>query len=238
MRKVLFFPIVMLTFSIPAVSFAEEVAKSGKSDLGAAVIAPVSDEGGFNWEGYYAGATIGYGFGETEQIYDRAGNHGPATLKPDGLSAALTIGANWMYSPHLLLGVEGDLGSLGVSQGTTTVFDGHNWSSHFGGFATLRGRAGYVIDNTLLYGTAGLAVASIENISIGNTAPETAIEDGLNAGWVIGFGAEYAVNHNWTVKGEFLHMDFGKVEGKSANNEDFSFEDKVNVVRMGANYKF
>jgi outer membrane immunogenic protein len=90
----------------------------------------------------------------------------------------------------------------------------------------------------LFYGTAGLALASIADTSIGNTIPESAIEKGLNAGWVIGIGAEHALNQAWTVKGEILHMDFGDVNGTSAGNEDYTFTDQVNVMRMGLNYKF
>jgi outer membrane immunogenic protein len=144
-----------------------------------------------------------------------------------------------MMTGNFLLGLEGELGVLGVSQGATTVFDGHVWSTEVGPFmSTLRGRAGYAFGDWLVYGTGGLAVATIEDISIGNTPGETAREDGLRAGWVAGGGVEYAASDRWSVRAEFLHMDFGREEGASANNEQHYFENTLNVFRVGASYAF
>jgi outer membrane immunogenic protein len=191
------------------------------------------------WSGPYAGASIGIGWGESTQTYHRAGDHGTATLDPDGAAAAISGGYNWMWTPEILFGVEGDLGVMNVSQGTTTVFDGHNWSTDIGPiWGTLRGRAGYTFDSVLIYATTGLAFANIDDTSIGNTPGETAIEKGLRAGWVIGTGVEYALDSLWTLKAEYLHMDFGSVEGRSANNEAYRFENTVNLLRVGANYRF
>jgi outer membrane immunogenic protein len=197
------------------------------------------DAPAYNWAGRYAGAALGYAWGESSQSYDRAGDHGMATLEPDGMSSSVYGGYNWMMTGNLLLGLEGELGVLGVSQGATTVFDGHVWSTEFGPFmATMRGRAGYAFGDWLVYGTGGLALATIEDVSIGNTPGETARKDGLRAGWVVGGGAEYAVSDQWSVRAEFLHMDFGREEGASANNEQFYFENTLNVFRVGASYAF
>ncbi|MFO1033686.1 MAG: hypothetical protein U1E15_06300 [Hyphomicrobiales bacterium] len=61
---------------------------------------------------------------------------------------------------------------------------------------------------------------------------------GLRFGLAFGVGAEYAMTGNWSVKAELLHMNFAKASGASASNEDFSFDDDINVVRIGANMKF
>jgi outer membrane immunogenic protein len=229
---------VVLVFCLPSISFAEEVNSSGKEDLLAAVIKPVSDDEQFDWSGRYFGFNLGYGFGEATQDYDRAGNHGLATLSPDGGLASVSGGYNMMFSPRVLLGVEGELGTMGVSQGTTTVFDGHEWSTAVGGFGTIRGRAGYVRNNTIFYATGGFALAHIDDTSIGNTAPESAIENGMRAGLVIGVGAEYALDSSWSLKGEYLHFDFAYVDGLSANNEDYKFTHNIDTFRVGLNYKF
>lgn len=202
-------------------------------------ISAIAEETSAPWLGPYAGASIGYGWGESTQMYRRAGDHGLATLEPDGAAAAITGGYNWMWSPEILYGVEGDLGVINVSQGTTEVFDGHHWSTSVGSlWGTLRGRAGYIFDSVLAYATAGLAFAYIDDTSIGNTPGETAIETGMRAGWVLGAGVEYPVDPTWTLKAEYLHMDFGNVAGRSANNEAYWFENTVNLLRVGANYRF
>ena len=191
------------------------------------------------WTGPYAGASIGYAWGESKQNYDRAGDHGTATLEPDGAAAAITGGYNWMWDENILLGLEADIGVINVSQGATEIFDGHVWSTNIGPFwSTFRGRAGYAFDNILVFATGGLAVASIDDTSVGNTPGETAKENGLNAGWVIGGGVEYALDDRWTLKAEYLHMDFGRTSGQSANNEDYYFENVVDQIRFGANYRF
>jgi outer membrane immunogenic protein len=228
----------MLVFCLPSIGSAEEVNSAGKEDLLAAIVKPVSDDRQVEWAGRYIGFNLGYGFGEATQDYDRAGNHGLATLSPKGSLASVVAGYNMMFTPHVLLGVEGELGTMGVSQGTTTVFDGHEWSTAVGGFGTIRGRAGYVLDNALLYATGGLALAHIDDTSIGNTAPESAIEVGMRAGFVFGVGAEYPLNPGWTLKGEYLHFDFADVDGASANNEDYTFTNNIDTFRVGLNYKF
>ncbi|HHI82697.1 MAG TPA: porin family protein, partial [Rhizobiales bacterium] len=77
-----------------------------------------------------------------------------------------------------------------------------------------------------------------DNVSIGNTAPETAVDDKFRTGWVLGAGAEYAINDRVSGKLEYLHMDFGKYSGFSANNEFFYFKDHVDIIRIGVNYRF
>jgi outer membrane immunogenic protein len=228
------------------------MVRTGKNTLAAVVLAisttatMAGDKGdfwreapGLNWAGLYAGATIGYSWGESTQKYDRAGDHGTASLEPDGAAGSALLGYNWMVSDQFMLGLEGDVGVLGVSQGATTVFDGHVWSSEFGPFlSTLRGRAGYAFGNALVYATGGLALATITDTSLGNTPGETAKEDGLRAGWVIGGGVDYALYEGWTMRGEFLHMDFGRENGRSDNNEIYYFENSLNLFRIGATHKF
>ncbi len=192
-----------------------------------------------DWSGLYAGASIGFGWGEATQNYDRAGDHGAATLEPDGATGSAIAGYNWMLNDQWLVGVEGELGVLGVSQGATEVFDGHIWSSEFGPFmSTLRGRVGYAFGDVVMYGTGGLALAGITDISIGNTPGETASEDNVRAGWAIGFGADYALDNDWRLRGEFLHMDFGRKDGLSDNAEAYSFDNSLNLLRVGLTRSF
>ncbi len=219
---------------------AESVNRVLKDDGPGMAIVPASASGDFAWQGLYVGASLGGGWGSSTQHYDRAGDHGVAELEPAGGLAAVSAGYNWRLGRSIVAGVEADLGIMNVSQGATTVFDGHVWSSNFGPlFGTLRGRAGYLVSEDLLaYATAGLALANIDDTSIGNTPGETAMENGMRAGFAVGFGAEYAMNEAWTLKAEFLHMDFGEVSGQSTNAEDYSFENSVSILRVGANIAF
>ncbi|MEZ5924358.1 MAG: outer membrane beta-barrel protein [Hyphomicrobiaceae bacterium] len=191
------------------------------------------------WSGPYAGITIGYGWGEATQTYIRAGDHGTTSISPSGGLGALTFGYNVHTSQGILLGLEGDLGLMDMSAGPETVFDGHIYSADFGPFwGTARARAGAMLGQALVYGTAGLAFMDIDERSIGNTPGETALSNEFRAGWVIGAGAELAVGQRTSLKVEVLHMDLGTVDGFSQNNEPFRFEETANVLRTGISYKF
>lgn len=67
-------------------------------------VAALAGDKGDLWSGPYAGTSIGYAWGESKQNYDRAGDHGEATLEPDGASAAITGGYNWMWDENFLFG--------------------------------------------------------------------------------------------------------------------------------------
>lgn len=85
-------------------------------------------------------------------------------------------------------------------------------------FSTFRGRAGYAFDHFLVYGTAGAAVARIRsttNVLFGNDALDffntnlVGQTTDTRWGWTAGVGAEYALGSNWSIKAEYLHLDFG-----------------------------
>ena len=66
----------------------------------------------------------------------------------------------------------------------------------------------------------------------------------LRVGWTIGGGVEWAVNNNWSVRGEYRYADFGNLT--DAPNQIFypgSFYSGTrhldqNQVQFGFNYKF
>lgn len=218
---------------------AEEVNRFGKTSQAlAAFFSPKT--AGPGWGGRYVGGSLGLGLGTSTQHYQRAGDHGTASLDPTGAGASLIVGQNWMMGDGFMLGLEGDLGLLSVSEPATDVFDGHIWSTNFGPlYATARGRAGYFVkDDVMLFATGGLAVTSVDDTSIGNTAGETAIERGLRPGLALGAGVEYQWDQQWTVRAEYMHMDFGEVSGRSANDEPYSFDASLGLWRIGASMRF
>lgn len=191
------------------------------------------------WTGPYAGLSLGYGWGNSTQEYNRNDNHGLASTDPEGALGAVTLGYNYMLTPAILLGIEGDLGLMDISADDKVVYDGHIYKTQFGPWwSSVRGRLGVAFGSTLVYGTAGVAFMGIDEVSIGNTPGETATNEDFKSGWVLGGGIEQALNQQVSLKVEYLHMDFGRYEGFSANREDFYFDTDVDVVRAGINYRF
>jgi outer membrane immunogenic protein len=92
---------------------------------------------------------------------------------------------------------------------------------------TARPRLGWANNNWLWYATGGLAVTELK---YGNTFTDTyspAFETGsiskTKVGWTVGGGGEFALSNNWTVRAEYLYVDFGGVSsaGNVSNSRAF-----------------
>jgi outer membrane immunogenic protein len=135
----------------------------------------------------------------------------------------------------------------GLSFAVTTAVD-TSW------LATARGRLGWeVTPGYLIYATGGLAVTEIKvsNSFADNFAPVvsgTSSTRKTKAGWTIGGGIEAALQGNWTVKAEYLYVNFGSVSTTFATNTvapatvadvmTTSADLRASIVRVGFNYKF
>lgn len=191
------------------------------------------------WDGLYWGASLGYGFGESDHDYDRGANHGLAERDVEGGLASLTLGYNYRVAPQFVVGLEGDIGVADLSGDDRIIFDGHIWKTQFGPFwGTVRGRAGFLLGNTLIFGTGGWAFMDVDEVGIGDADGQTAQNRSFRSGYVVGGGVEHAFSPGVTAKVEYLHMDFGSYEGFSENQEAFSFDNRVDLVRTGLNFKF
>lgn len=171
-----------------------------------------SPSGDANFSGTYAGAHVGGGFG-------RAGS-----AKSSGLVGGVQAGVN-IQSGKVVGGVEAD---VSLSNQSATNF-ANRYKQGTGG--SLRARAGYVVDRVMLYGTAGGAIASTEWQSPAGKSNKTA------TGWVYGAGAEVMMTPNITVRGEYLHYDYGRETYTTAIGAG-TVKPTNNVLRAGVNYKF
>jgi outer membrane immunogenic protein len=102
-------------------------------------------------------------------------------------------------------------------------------------FGTVRGRAGYLVNNMVyLYGTAGLAFG-ISNVTLGGLS-----DTSMTAGWAIGAGAEFGLvgfgfGPNWSAKVEYLYLGLSQSAVlPAAVSSGFP----SNVMRVGVNYHF
>jgi outer membrane immunogenic protein len=123
-------------------------------------------------------------------------------------------------------------------------------------YSTFRGRIGFTPTPTwLLYVTGGLAVASINSTSNSLYGTDQFFFSNSNysgsttqtrAGWALGVGGEWAFAPKWSLKAEYLYMDFGTfsyAEGRPPGaGGNYLFNNSVRtqeqVFRVGVNYKF
>jgi outer membrane immunogenic protein len=55
---------------------------------------------------------------------------------------------------------------------------------------------------------------------------------------VLGGGVEYAINHNWTLKGEYRYFDGGSENYSVGFGDGTNVDLSIQTVRFGVNYNF
>jgi outer membrane immunogenic protein len=168
--------------------------------------------GPYNWTGFYAGLNVGYDWGS-------ASNTG---LSPSGFSGGGQGGFNWQTG-SIVLGGETDLQISGASDNSGPFKFSNPW------FGTLRGRAGYALNNILFYATGGLAYGG-GNVDLGGLS-----ESHSTIGWTAGGGLEVGLTRRWSVKAEYLYLDLA---GQNYAITGLSHEITANVLRLGTNFHF
>jgi outer membrane immunogenic protein len=216
----------------------------------------------YNWTGFYIGGNVGAHFARDDigtRTVDLLGNNAaslaidavsPTSLTLTGIIAGLQIGYNWQVG-RLLLGLEVDGNWLGgTASRTLTNFpppanpaDVMTNTSKTQFLTTVRPRAGVVLDRWLLYVTGGLAFETFSTNDAlafaGGTIVAVVDKRSTRTGETIGGGFEYAVLDSWTLKLEYLYVNFGSFDVGILNapiTVHHQFFD--NVARVGLNYRF
>ncbi len=112
----------------------------------------------YNWTGPYAGLNLGYEWGKVTN----------SNLEPGGIAGGGQLGYNWQTG-QFVLGVETDIQASGADD----TFAPYKFSNPW--FGTLRGRAGFAINNVLLYGTFGLAYGELKGEFFGVEEDKTLV---------------------------------------------------------------
>jgi len=193
------------------------------------------------------------------------GGSGTGAGNASGATFGAQAGVNWQSGPYVT-GVEVDLGSMRLrasrqAAGTvpfTRDFTGpvnYTIGSTVGTdwLFTARGRFGWAFDRFLAYGTAGLAVTSL---SIVGSYVDTEFGVGrgtwqtrsVKVGWTAGAGGEFAIDRHWSVKFEYLYLNFpsvrasgqitNPVDGGYAQGVSTSADLTAHIARAGVNYRF
>jgi outer membrane immunogenic protein len=106
------------------------------------------------------------------------------------------VGYNWQRDSSVF-GIEADV----------------SFADEFDYLATLRARLGYASGNFLLYATAGVAFAGLDDNSLNFKAGYKSYsfddEHDRRVGFVVGGGVEYKMRSNWSVGVEGLYYGFG-----------------------------
>jgi outer membrane immunogenic protein len=226
----------------------------------------------FSWTGFYVGANVGVLWDDSSHSLHPSGFFltDPGTVPTNSLrtpagdldATSLTGGVQVGYNHQmgmLVVGIESDFNGAGSRANDSVVANlptppllgtmTHRVDERLDWFGTVRGRLGIADARWLVYATGGWAFGHVSSSTFvqfsqsGDTY--TSSFSDTRSGWVAGGGFEYAFRDNWTVKGEVLWMDLGKVAYVSPERTTFpgyTYTTHLDlnevVARVGLNYKF
>jgi outer membrane immunogenic protein len=265
--------------ALVALSLGTSAAFAAEKRVPAYTPPPPPPPPAYTWSGCYIGASAGTLNGHSDGFATSGGptllGEGPggstltvpaSQLSNDfdlsGFIGGGQLGCNWQWGAWVF-GIEGDgsavnksgqafpvittLGGETVSQ--TRIFElQERW------LVTARGKlglAGWWGDKTMIYVTGGGAWAKIDSSQWSTVSPQsTGIQqEDTRSGWTVGGGLEYALGYGWSVKGEYLYVDFGNwntLTGcasvgagcPSGTFTNLNVNLKDHIWRAGMNYKF
>jgi high affinity Mn2+ porin len=217
----------------------------------------------YDWTGPYLGGNVGIAWGSSSFTAGPGISGSTSLFQPidhydEGGSwfTGLQGGYNYVLPNHVLLGVEADLtvppfpklptgvNPLGLSIGGNTTFNSPALGSvdYFETMlmsGTVRGRAGYTLDDWLFYGTGGFAWSynqqSLTQVSTGNTVTPTL----WRLGWAVGAGVETTIAPHWTAGLQYLYTDLGKeTTGFFGGTQPVTADWRLQELRLGLDYHF
>jgi outer membrane immunogenic protein len=208
----------------------------------------------FSWTGCYVGIQGGGAWGRSDHRFPAAagpvgtgGADATGWFDVSGGEAGIEYGCNQQFGGNWVFGLEGDW-SWSSQKGSAhdllpfgnpliTSETKERWVS------TSRMRVGYAWDRAWLYVTGGFAAASVDlNVNASAVPGFGILSDRKTVyGWTVGAGLEYAFLNNWSIKAEYLYMDFGENGYFNPPPAGFgarSFRLTENIVRVGLNWRF
>jgi outer membrane immunogenic protein len=181
------------------------------------------------WNGFYAGANLGYGWAHGEVT----GSGLTRSQNMGGVVGGGQIGYNWQWASPLVLGIEADI--QGAAQKNDNVLGALTVTNSITYFATVRGRIGYAPGNWMVYATGGLVYGEFRSeATLGGATASLANSRG---GLAVGGGLEWMFAPHWSAKLEYLYLDTGSFNS-TVFGVPFTGRLNDNVARVGVNYHF
>jgi outer membrane immunogenic protein len=187
---------------------------------------------------------------------------GIVNLNETGVIGGGQVGYNWQVAPTWVVGIEADfqgtnakgsnafafLGAAPILPVTTTYTRELDW------LGTLRARVGYLwFPGLMFYGTGGLAYGE-NKLGVAAACPAwtppcssepSAAHQSSNtsAGLAVGAGAEWRFAPAWTLRGEYLYVEFGRFSntisytyGGNTSTLTSTIRERDNIARVALNY--
>jgi outer membrane immunogenic protein len=199
----------------------------------------------WNWSGAYIGLHGGYGWSDASSEYndnffnDNCGPGGfdawgcAVDLDPEGAFGGVQVGYNYVFGNGFMLGVEGDWSYASLHDSGEGYWDERDQ------LATIQARFGYAMGRWLPFATLGWGWAHVERTAYNPDFLNPPVTDkNWHDGWTAGVGAEYAIDNNWSVKGEYRYFDAGDEDYSLTFADGTNVDMTIHTLRFGVNYRF
>ena len=183
------------------------------------------------WSGFYGGIHLGMDsprskasgtdfFGGGEGFDGGEGTSFTNRDMPSQFMGGVQLGYNYQFD-RFIIGIEGDASWFNGST-SRTRFDAPDdatdvLTTSANGLETIRGRAGFLLNDIYIYGTGGAAF-SLAKIGLSNDDEGLSTMVRMSSGWTAGGGVETFVCPNVSLAVNFLYVDLGS-KSSSASNE-------------------
>jgi outer membrane immunogenic protein len=217
---------------------ADITAKAPGVGLGAPTAAISSEV--YDWTGWYGGVSIGLALGRSKQT-SSTGDLTP-NFDVDGGVFGFATGYNWQTG-RIVFGLDSDysFSTIQGSSGFLTAAPGFVAETKERWLTTSRARIGLARNTWMVYVTGGAAAADVGIVA---TEPGAGIasEDKVRWGWTTGVGVEAARLFSFSVKAEYLFVNFQNPAyfnppPGSFNNRAGGVPINENILRIGLNHK-
>ena len=200
------------------------------------------------WSGAYVGGFLGAGnyAGSGQDLDGDATDQDGLILRMNDFSgeAGVLLGYN-LQRGNLVYGAEIDFAAMNFSD--EEILDDQRQEAATDSMISLRGRIGLAVNDTFIFGTAGVARASVtgcisdDSDSCEPVDVEIATFDGDINGIVFGACVEHMVTDKLSVRVEYLQFEGGwsdKVTYDESEEERAQFSADSKAVRVGISYNF
>lgn len=166
----------------------------------------------YDWSGPYIGLQAGYAWGDLDVTTFADAGGGPVAGAGGSTDIKGFIGgahAGWNFQiESIVLGLEADINGSTVD-GTFTFANGDDFTADIDVAGSFRGRLGFAFDRALIYGTGGLAIASVELGTLNFGAGIREKDTQTYVGYTVGGGIEYAFSDSLSGRIEYRYTDLG-----------------------------
>jgi opacity protein-like surface antigen len=225
--------------------FGPDPAVSGGALAKAPIYKAPAAPTAYNWNGLYIGAYLGADWGHTTWSFGDGSSIDPHFA---GLLGGGEIGYNYQVGKWVF-GVEGDAGwtnARGAQPCPADFF--HNCENNSNWLSTATARVGYAYwDRLLTYVKAGAAIAQDRADVVCDTGSRPTVvalggcpsqsDSKTRAGWTVGWGTEFGLTQNLSVKTETMYFDLGSdrynVAGTPIDIQKNGF-----ISTVGLHYRF